>query len=180
MCRATCVTDQLFGHWLQRIDGRQVVVILDACHSAGFSPDAKGFGEGEGAFAFNFLEGQLPRLKDIGQADTVLYSACSANQVEYTHRASDRELARMQASIKGFGAAQARNPVHGYDLLHRRQPVANARSDDDRRLPAVVHGWNAPVLYHLQCDRRQKGWKPLVEHQPQLFNYATRPVYMKP
>jgi len=37
LSRATGVSDDLFGHWLQRLDGRQVVVILDACMSGGFA-----------------------------------------------------------------------------------------------------------------------------------------------
>ncbi len=50
--RHSCVTDDQFGHWLQRLAGRQIVVILDACHSAGFADEGKGFGPAvENSFA---------------------------------------------------------------------------------------------------------------------------------
>ncbi|OYV83318.1 MAG: hypothetical protein B7Z73_16175, partial [Planctomycetia bacterium 21-64-5] len=38
------ITDDLFGHWLQRLAGRQVVVAIDACHSGGFATREKGLG----------------------------------------------------------------------------------------------------------------------------------------
>lgn len=111
LIRATCLTDSVFGHWLQRLDGRQIVVILEACHSAGFAEEGKSLGEPAGAVEFDFLQGQLPRLKDIGQAGTVLLSACAADQVSYTLRLSDEKLAAWKAGVKDLDSAQLKVPM---------------------------------------------------------------------
>ncbi len=88
LVRRHAVTDDQMGHWLQRLSGRQVVVILDACKSGGFaesdaaSPDVKG----NKAAGFDFLDGEIVRLKGIGQEDQALLAACQPeeNSVEIT------------------------------------------------------------------------------------------------
>lgn len=88
LVRRHAITDDQMGHWLQRLSGRQVVVILDACKSGGFaaedapSPDAKG----SKAAGFDFLDGEMVRLKGIGQDDQALLAACQSeeNSVEIT------------------------------------------------------------------------------------------------
>lgn len=76
----TTITDDEFGNWLhQALDGRQVVVMLDSCHSGGFGTTAKGelTDKPVQSVHFNFLDGEIARLKDIGQSDTALFATCS-------------------------------------------------------------------------------------------------------
>ena len=94
MVRHCCVTDDQFGHWLQRLAGRQIVVILDACHSAGFADEGKDLGPvqvGKSAVNslstvprasdnFGYLTTQLTRLKDIGQNETAPLTACGSKE----------------------------------------------------------------------------------------------------
>ena len=58
------------------LDGRQVVVILETCHSGGFatheSESTKGIEKPQPVDDFNFLGPQLGRLKDIGQPEIAL------------------------------------------------------------------------------------------------------------
>ncbi len=54
LSRATGVSDDLFGHWLQAVDGRQVVVVLDVCHAGGFAEGDKGNSKDLGAAKFDF------------------------------------------------------------------------------------------------------------------------------
>ena len=86
-CRNTAVSDDLFGHWLQALDGRQVIVILDICHSGGFATNERKLPIGTVRSVslpfkdkFDFLDGETVRLKDIGQGNTALFSACGAQQ----------------------------------------------------------------------------------------------------
>ena len=44
LLRETGISDDLFGRWLQRLDGRQVIVILGNCYGGGFATAAKGGG----------------------------------------------------------------------------------------------------------------------------------------
>src|SRR5262249_26655518 len=80
LIRRTGVSDDEFGHWLQKLDGRQVIVILDICHSGGFADREKEFGSGDKAPAFDFLDRECARLKDIGQRGCSLLAACGAQE----------------------------------------------------------------------------------------------------
>ncbi len=106
--RATTLVDDQFGRWLQQLDRRRIIVILDACHSAGQAQAGRqGAGNASGANAFepyakylrlagdtsagddNFLDDELRRIKDIGQRDTVLLAAARPAQIAYMRREAD-------------------------------------------------------------------------------------------
>ena len=77
----------MFAHWLQALDGRQVIVILDICHSGGFATNERKLPIGTVRSVslpykdkFDFLDGETIRLKDIGQGNTALFSACGAQE----------------------------------------------------------------------------------------------------
>jgi hypothetical protein len=54
------------------------VVILDSCHSGGFGMTAKGdLTDKPAPIAFDFLDEEISRMKDIGQSDTALLATCS-------------------------------------------------------------------------------------------------------
>jgi hypothetical protein len=72
------ITDDVLGHWLQKLDGRRVAIVLDTCYAGGFhqgekevpppdpTPDAP----------FDFLQGEVVRTKEIGQ-EGVIVLCCS-------------------------------------------------------------------------------------------------------
>jgi len=119
LIRNSCIMDDEFGHWLQRLDGRRVVVILDACHSGGFqqeqgdepgeddeqaSNQAKGLSRGHNNDAiplrFDFLQPQVARLKDLGQGNTALLSAARASESSIGgHHNSDKPGQQQPASV---------------------------------------------------------------------------------
>lgn len=100
LLRRSTITDQEFGHWVQKLSGRRVVVILDACRSGGFgSPEAGANGAPNGTTKgiskandlpfrlkpppvgeFTFGRGQLARLKDLGQINTAMLAAATSDQ----------------------------------------------------------------------------------------------------
>src|SRR5262249_60338172 len=89
--RASMLMHDMFGRWVQALDGRSAVVILDTCHSGGQIEDiakalkAGGFRAADNVAKYgkaigtrndkrgldhkNFLEGNLVRMKGIGQKD---------------------------------------------------------------------------------------------------------------
>jgi len=108
--RRTALVDDECGHWLQKLDGRKIVVVLDACHSAGQAEEkalgpaqaivpgvecGKGFTmqgvTDTGSFAF--LDGELPRVRDIGQRETAVLAASDSAQLAFERR--DRTLSVM-------------------------------------------------------------------------------------
>jgi len=82
--------DDTFGRWIQDLDGRRIVVILDTCHSGGHSKYEKGLGlpdpvaKGE----FDFLDGEFGRVKDIGH-ETAMLASAKASQVAFERREGD-------------------------------------------------------------------------------------------
>ena len=104
--RATALMDDAFGRWLQDLDGREILVILDTCHSGGQATDeetvrakdlpksmkyVKGLtmpgvpNDGD----FDFWDGEMARTKDIGQRDAVLLAAATAAQKAFERREGD-------------------------------------------------------------------------------------------
>ncbi len=94
--RRTMLLDDTFGRWLQGLDGRKLLVILDTCHSGGQTTLekslAKGLGDPQpagGDVQFDFLDGEMERAKDIGQKETALLASSLASQVSFERKEGD-------------------------------------------------------------------------------------------
>jgi hypothetical protein len=88
--RKTMIMDDTFGRWIQELDGRRVLVVLDTCHSGGQSSGQKSIGSAQSAPAvFDFLDGELARIKDIGQRDTALLASSTSSQVSFERKEAD-------------------------------------------------------------------------------------------
>ena len=84
--RSSAVGDDEMGHWLQKLDGRHVVVITDACRSGGLVPTGgptkkglKRLGQVETG-GFDFLKSSMSRLKDLDQRSLTVLTAASEQQ----------------------------------------------------------------------------------------------------
>jgi hypothetical protein len=76
-----------FGRWVQALDGRKVMVILDACYSGGQIEGAKTTSGGptpdpapRGLGPAHFLDQVLIRARSIGQHDAAILTACRLDQ----------------------------------------------------------------------------------------------------
>lgn len=90
--RSTMLLDKTFGRWVQHLDGRKLVVILDACHSGGQSQGAiKAItGGNQGApFRDFFFQTAWERTKDIGQRETAVLASSRASQLSFERRGRD-------------------------------------------------------------------------------------------
>ena len=91
--RRTMLLDDTFGRWIQDLDGRKVVVILDTCHSGGQNRNEKGLHLGGKGVQiggdFDFFDGEIKRTKDIGQKETALLASSKASQVSFERREGD-------------------------------------------------------------------------------------------
>jgi len=90
--RDTMLMDDTFGRWIQDLDGRRVVLVLDACHSGGQATFEKGLGLPDpvptGAFDF-LVAGELGRAKDVGQENCVMLCSAKAAQKAFERREGD-------------------------------------------------------------------------------------------
>ena len=181
----TEVSEDLLGHWLQPLDHRQVVLILETCHSGGFSGGAteKGLRAEPGvngpAPDFDFLRDQISRLNDLGQPGTVVLAACAADQSSYSLRASEDTLRQWSRNGKGVGVSDLKTDmcVMTYELVD-----------------AILQG--PPRMTLAECMRCREGMRryferinaiylnkhhsPLIPHQPHLFQSTDETIYLKP
>jgi len=114
--RASMVLDDTFGRWVQELDGRRVVVILDTCHSGGQIAGSKSvklgnirkYGKAVVSKTKNddptawkkkhFLDTELARLKrvtakDINPTQAIVLASSTAKQISFER--SDEALSVM-------------------------------------------------------------------------------------
>jgi hypothetical protein len=185
LIRHTGVSDDLFGHWLQSLAGRQVVVILDSCYSGGFYVKEKSITPTGKDIAFDFLDGEANRLKDLGQQETALMSACSSSQVCYINHANDRILETIRQQIeqqtKGAQSFDDQTPQMFVFTYYLSKALATMESPADlKQVHAVaVEGMRGYFPRVNELQRKSKS-EELVPHEAILYNRCTKPVIMKP
>lgn len=70
--RETVVSDDALARWLQELPGRQVVLIMESCHSGGVL-DGRGMA--------NAMTDEAGRVRDISQLNTVVITACLSDEL---------------------------------------------------------------------------------------------------
>jgi len=145
------VTDDQLGHWIQSLSGRQVVILVDACHSGGLSPQEKG-----GRSSFRFLTREVARLKDLGQRETALLAACKSHETTF----DGSELGLMTESVvtclRNSREKVSVEEVHKFSTEFIRDAIIKKNAN----LPA--------------------GETPYEVYFPVLLNLCSEPVYFKP
>jgi hypothetical protein len=154
--RETALVDDVFGRWLQRLDGRCILVVLDACHSGGAAkqpgqrgvrevPEAVAFGKGftlpgvrdEGQSGF--LDSELPQVRDIGQRGTAVLAASGSVQLAFERR--DRSLSVMTHFLLDYlrtNESATLPDVFGY--LKKQVPAFVATQFNGREQTPVLFG----------------------------------------
>ncbi len=97
--KRTVITDDTFGRWIQELDGRRCLIILDTCHSGGQSSGEKGlFGSSAtsglanmttNSDRFDFFDHELSRVKDIGQRGVAVLASSLASELSFERRQGD-------------------------------------------------------------------------------------------
>ena len=159
LLRETTVPDDVFGHWLQHLDGRQIVVILDICHAGGFAEEGKREESAGKGLEFRFLNRSLDRLKSIGQKECALLAACGAQQFSQVRQ--DGDLSVMTYYLYDE-LRQSNGPVE----LNQCHQYCKAKMKS--------------YFDQTNQELRARGQPPVTEHEPRLFNYCTKPVFLKP
>jgi Domain of unknown function (DUF4384)/Caspase domain len=174
------ITDDQFGHWLQRLAGRQIVIMLNACHSAGFADEGKDlFGKEQ---SFDFLTNEMSRLKDLGQSDTALIAAAGAKESTLSYRELDSALddgitdpsSGVEAELKPNEKFSALGYYIADSLLRSPRPtkIEDTFANVQRGMKEYIERLNA----HM---RRHHG-NEVTPYEPHLFNHCSSPVLIKP
>jgi len=135
--RSSMLMHDMFGRWVQALDGRNVVVILDTCHSGGQIEDQtkalkargsakdlkaadnvakygkaiKAKGDKAGPDHKNFLEGNLARMKGIGQKDAIVLASSTAKQVSF-ERTDGKMSVMTYYLIEAFNKLPAKSDIN--------------------------------------------------------------------
>jgi hypothetical protein len=185
LVRHTCVSDVEFAHWLQRLDGRQVVIILDCCHSGGFAEAEKGVGGRPREVPFNFLRRQVVRLKGIGQRECAVLAACGKQQTSKTRKEGDM-------GVLTHSLTEAIRETRGPLEITRAHQECQAKMKKyfDSWIPEAVEAEYAarvkqkPETANEDPAKVKAGIKAQLEqilpHEPMLYHTCTQPVYIKP
>jgi len=162
--RNTAITDDLFGHWLQSLDGRQVIVILDICHSGGFATNERKLPGGTVRSIalpfkdkFDFLDGETVRLKDIGQGNTALFTACGSQETT---------IERGDNGLMTFCLMESMQRATGKLTL----PDAHSQ----------VSSSMTTYLQQINQKRMELGKPALKQYQPLLYPPANNSFLLKP
>jgi hypothetical protein len=131
--------------------------------------------------AFDFLSGEVGRLKDIGQPDAAVLAACSKEQLSIDLRVSDAVLEALREGEKGAvdeWRPEATLGVMTYyvveGLLTGERPMTLA--------PLYEHCRSGMEDYFVSINEvlRKHGKKEVAPHQPQVINYSSQAIVVKP
>ncbi|MDZ4820340.1 MAG: DUF4384 domain-containing protein [Planctomycetota bacterium] len=187
--RETCVSDDQFGHWLQRLSGRKILVMLDTCHAGGLIANEKSLKKGDTQPNFDYLDSEIGRLKDIGQPDAALLAACGAQQVSYGLRVRDSLLEEWKAELnaqsgkKGEGEEDAIEElaVYSYHLvdglvsLPGPLDVVKLHAHMDKGMKEYFETVN-----ELKRKAKAEAETLLIPHAPTYSSFCKEPILMKP
>ncbi len=159
LVRQTGVPQPLVAHWLQRLAGRQVVLILDTAHAGAWGPQGSA-ATGNDALSPRQLWGDgVSRLKGLGQQEIALLGACGPRDSDVLRAPEDLSL--MTHCLTRW-LAQAPGPLtveQGHQML----------------------ATNMEKLFTELNDKLQADGKPRVEpYRPHYESSCTRPVVIKP
>jgi hypothetical protein len=155
--RSTGVSDDLFGHWLQKLSGRQIIVILDVCHAGGFATQEKSLKPT--ALPFDFVEKELARLKDLGQPETALLAACSTQDLSQVRQDA-------QYSVMTTGLMECISGAAGLLTLNQGAEECAQRMRQ--------------YFEEVNKQRASAGATSIRGHEPVFYDYCTKPALLKP
>jgi hypothetical protein len=151
--RASMLLDVTFARWVQALDGRKVVIILDACHSGGQAAGAKGLGDkvdGERDSDLGFFQAPFQRAKNIGQKEVAVLASSKATQPSYERREGDLS-------------------VMTYCLLERLKAAGQVTLKE-----GFAHVQKAVPAYVSARFKAREAQTPV------LYDQTTPPVYLRP
>lgn len=165
LIRETGVSDDLFAKWLQHLDGRKVVVILDVCFSGGFVANEEK-GNAKQPAAFDFLDTEISRLKDLGQRDAVMLASSRSGQTS------------LEAVLGNELSVMTNYLVESLQRSPGTLTVDHAYTHCENRMLTL---FKSPAFEQLNRARESAGRKPYVPHQPVISpKQIPLGLYLKP
>jgi uncharacterized caspase-like protein len=148
--RNTMLLDDTFGRWMQDLDGRRLLVILDTCHSGGQHSREKGLAGPTAPLAgteFDYFDGEFARTKDIGQRDTAMLASSKASQVSFERREGDLSV-MTHCLVSLLQTASGRLSLQeAYNHLKRDVPLyVQQRFPGTTQTPVLIDNTSSPLF----------------------------------
>jgi hypothetical protein len=124
--RETNITDDTLARWLENLQGRHVVLIVDTCHSGGLVG-------GKGAIK-SLLDGEAARVKDIVQLNTIVLTSCAADEQSLFEGTRNQTMWFTYCLTEAIEAAAGKQPL----------TVQDAGRFAQRRMRQLLQQGNAP------------------------------------
>jgi len=122
--RSTMVIDDVLARWLQELDGRKVILMLDACHAGGFVSES--------------FQKELNRIGEIGQREITALASCKSGQTAFERREGDFSVFTYSL-IELLGTGDG--PItlnHAFQQLADRIPVYVTKHFDRTQTPELI------------------------------------------
>ncbi|TWT66956.1 hypothetical protein Pla123a_43850 [Posidoniimonas polymericola] len=141
--------------------------------------------------SFDFLDGEVERLKDIGQPDSALLAACRFDELAQGLRATDQMLVELRAttsetaSTKGMEKGAVDDWVEGATLSVLAYYFVEGLLEGERPLKMdgmFAHCRDGMQKYFETVNeiRTQRGEESIPPHEPVFVNYSEQPIVIKP
>jgi hypothetical protein len=131
--RATNITDDTLAAWISRLAGRQVVLILDTCHSGGIA-------EGK-SLTKSFWHDEAARLKDINQLNTLVLASCGSDEQTLFEGTPNKTMYFTFCLAEAIQAAAGKQPLsvqEAFEYSRQRMRVLLRQANASREQEPVM------------------------------------------
>ena len=145
----TMLMDETFGRWIQDLDGRKVLVVIDACHSGGMANNAKSFSKSSKTAEWKPLRFAFTRLataKDIGQKDAAVIASSTQDEKSLVRKEGDLSVFTYYALQV---LTEAKTPLSHVEWYRMVKPLVTEyvdQSASDRKQTVVMQDDMDPPL----------------------------------
>lgn len=122
--KSTCLLDDELARWIQELSNRQVVLIVDTCHSGGFAATKQD--------RAGWLDEESARLKDISQLNTIVLTSCAADETSQLLGPPSGTSWLTQCFVELFRQAKPISVQEAYLAIKERMRVLRAENRSDR------------------------------------------------
>ncbi len=171
----TAISGTEFAAKLSNIKSERLLVLLDCCHSGGFSGVQSLPQDAKSSQSVKIKSAPLPpEAKKIfaGKTGRVLIASSKESEVSYAGKPYSAFTTALIAALCGEGAAQEDGYVRVVDLaLYTREAVVKLTESEQHPTMDLVKADNFEVAYYAAGGKKRKGLHPSIE-EPQI---QTRP-----
>jgi hypothetical protein len=144
----TLLNDDLLARWIQELDGRQVVLILDSCHSGGQHQLGKGISAAVPADkGVDFFSRVLGHMKAINQKEVAVFASSTSRQISWERSEGDGGVMTYYLGEALTGNRGAITLPQAFDYVRERVPAYVERAHPGQTQTPVLYDRTTPPVF---------------------------------